>query len=171
MHTFKTSLLIIFIAIMNVGGCVGGDDEEGCSMSCRAGALGGCPTSKEECRCAYNLYACSSFSFNEEKRRCTISGCADCALFIGRCPYFRTSQQEIALSEMEFVTVFPLEEACDIIASTDSEKDCEELTIDRECESSEFMQSGHGSFLNECWLYDCQQCLLESSITDEEVVE
>ena len=170
MHTFKTSLLIIFIAIMHVGGCVGAD-EGGCSMSCRAPALGGCPTSKEECRCASNLYACDSFSFNAEKRRCTISGCADCAFFIGRCPYFRSSQQEITSSELEFVTIFPLETSCDVIASTGSENDCDNLTIDRECESSKFVLSEDDSFPNECWLYDCQQCLLESPTIDEEDVK
>jgi hypothetical protein len=157
---FIPTFLIIFIAIMNVGGCVGGD-EEGCSMSCRAGAAFGCPTSKDECRCAYNRYACSSFSFNEKKRRCTISGCADCTIFgIGGCGQSGRSQQDKTLSESDFVTVFPLGEACDVIASADTENNCEDITIERECESFEFIQSEDGGLLNECWLYDCQRCLL-----------
>jgi hypothetical protein len=171
MDTFRTSLLIIFIAIMNVGGCVGGD-EEGCSMSCRAPAAFGCPPSKDGCRCAYNRYACSSFSFNEEKRRCTISGCADCSIFgIGGCAQSGRSQQDTTLSESEFVTVFPLGEACDVIASADTENDCENLTIDRGCENSEFIPSEDDSFPNECGLYDCQQCLLESLSIDDEGVK
>lgn len=153
---FTLPFLIIFIAIMNIGGCVG--DEDTCNMSCRVGSLG-CPGAEEDCECAGRSIGCAKSSFKNGK--CVISKCnCEFRIFFPSCPRRETTQQDITLSEPDFVTVFPLGEACDVIASADTENNCADLTIDRECESFEFIQSEDGGLLNECWLYDCQQCLL-----------
>jgi len=130
--------------------------NDGCGGSCRGGVF--CPTSREECKCVSERKDCNKFSFNEKTGKCKISGCSVCALLIGRCGESTSVQKDQTLSE--YVTVFPLENGCDIFAGEYSEFECEAIAYDRQCESLEFITSDTDSIPMECWFYDCQECLL-----------
>jgi len=168
MNTFITSFLIIFIAIVSIGGC--GEDIK---VKWRPWTFDHieCFSTKDDCEELKILNDCKSAKFKPEGsphcpegNECRLKGCK-----------FSSSSSILFAEEEASLTIFNMKQSCDVIAmgefSTDSENECEDLAIDRDCESFEFIPSEEDNFLNECWLYDCQQCLLESPIIDEEFVE
>jgi len=73
------------------------------------------------------------------------------------------------------LSIFQFEESCDVMVKAefiaDSENECEDIAIDRECESMEVIPSEEDSLVNECWLYECQQCSLHLPVFNEDYVE
>ena len=156
MRTLKSfflnkTFLLVFIIIGALIGC----DDQGCGNSCSGGLF--CPTSREECECVARIRGCS-FSFNEERGRCSISNCSECALLVGRCREARISQDNNA--DAEILSIFSFDNSCDVFTNTDTENECEDLAIDRECQDMDVVASAEENYVNECWLYECQQCSL-----------
>lgn len=156
--------LIISISFVIIG-C--GDLNDGCGGSCRGGFF--CPTSREECKCVSERKDCNKFSFNEKTGKCKISGCSVCSLLIGRCSESSSAQNDSKLSE--YLSVFPLENGCDIFSGEYSEFECEAIAYYRQCESMDIIPLEEDRLVNECWFYECQECSLNLPLFGNQIME
>lgn len=168
MRYFK-SIFQYMTFLLIVGTCftLPGCDVGGCGNSCKGGLF--CPTSKEDCECVAGQRGCGGFSFNEKSGKCRIYSCDSCALLVGTCKQSNSIPKEHSLSE--YISIFPLENGCDIFAGEYSELECEEIAYERQCESMKVVPSDDNSMPMECWFYDCQECSLNLPFYGEEILE
>jgi len=83
------------------------------------------------------------------------------------CPICGTSPGFIfkIADEKSPLTILSMKQDCDLIVKgtevTESPETCENQSNYRVCNSFEFFQSEEDKNISECWLYECQDCLLE----------
>ena len=174
----SVSLSFALIAFANIGGCGGTETNyRGVFTNYEF-----CSPSKDNCDRLRDARDCKSSRFIEDggdmcanpdnPSICKLNRCC----LSGACRTTSTSSVDSISSRDNSLILLHLEQGCDVIAkgsfSPDREIECENLALDYECVDYEYIPEIDGeNIFNQCWLYECNDCLLELPIIDEEFVE
>jgi hypothetical protein len=167
-------LMVVIISFGVIGGC------GGIETNFRGVFLNEmfCVSSKDECKESKIRRECAGFKFKSDGGDmcaensnypflCKLNHCC----ISSHCRKKSKSPIDEISSKDNSLTLFNIEQSCDLIAkgsfSADTEIECENLALDKECIDFEFIPTDEvQNIINECWLYEC---LLELPIIDEEL--